>query len=408
MLPDQHLDWMLYWTNSDTWGAVRNCLWFSHWANCKWFVGTGRPGKKRSGWFADHHGHNDCCVCYLEKGKTRIELVSGQGSLTNILQGHRFGTGYPCYTLRGMGVVNDGAVLSNPAANPLERDANPSLYWQDFILHCINTEVHNQTSKQDTACPTFHPGWKQQCSDSSTAQSPGCWRSESATKLAERIAWQQIKHWLLIYCPHHLGTSLLAFPTLIIFTAWSQEVLTAWTTTRQACCFLPSCWQLDFSHSITIFTCESDDCSCDPRVLVLLASLQTFGHSNFKGIICKAEETSTVPLMLSPGLSFPWGQLFYLRAPWREISNSTTLFFWPLISDTYSCLITSCSNSQKQNEIAPGFRCQFLAKAKAGCTLLFASSLFYSLLQPVSLQVCPSEIQTSSYFTREFTGSDLV
>lgn len=307
-----------------------------------------------------------------------------------------------------MGVVNDEAVLSNPAANPLERDANPFLYWRDFILHCINTEVHNQTSRQDTACPTFHPCWKQQCSDSSTAQGPGYRRSETATKLEERMAWQQIKRWLLIYCPHHLGTSLLAFPTLIIFTAWSQEVFTAWTTTRQACCFLPSCWQLDFSHFITIFTCESDDCSCDPRVLALLASSQTFGHSNFKGIICRAEETSTVPLMLSPGLSFPWGQLFYLRAPWREISISTILFFWPLIWDTYSCLITSCSNSQKKNEISPGFRCQFLAKAKAGCTLLFALSLFCSLLQPVSLKVCPSEIQTSSYFSGEFTGSNLL
>lgn len=136
-------------------------------------------------------------------------------------------------------------------------------------------------------------------------------------------------------------------------------------------------------------------------------SSQAFGHSNFQGIICKAEKTSTVPFMLSPGLSFPWGQLFYLRKPYREISNSIALFFWPLISDTYSCLITSCSNSQEKNEIVLSCRCQLLAKATADCTLLFTLPLFYAVFQPVSPEVCFCEIQTLSYFSCEFTRSDL-
>lgn len=136
-------------------------------------------------------------------------------------------------------------------------------------------------------------------------------------------------------------------------------------------------------------------------------SSQALGHSNFQGIICKAEKTSTVPLMLSPGLSFPRGQPFYLREPYREISNSIALFFWPSISDTYSCLIMSCSNSQKKNEIAPRFRCQLFAKAKADCTLLFTPPLLCSLFQPVSLELCSSATKTLGCLSREFTGSDL-
>lgn len=155
-------------------------------------------------------------------------------------------------------------------------------------------------------------------------------------------------------------------------------------------CPLSGSWL--FSHFITIFTCESDNCSCDPRVLVPLVSSQAFGHSNFQGIICKAEKTSTVPFMLFPGLSFPWGQLFYLRESYREISNSITLFFWPLISDTYSCLITSCSNSEEKNETVLSCRCPLLAEAAADRALLFTLSLFHAVFQPVSLEVCFCEI----------------
>lgn len=145
----------------------------------------------------------------------------------------------------------------------------------------------------------------------------------------------------------------------------------------------------------------------DPRALLLLVSLQAFGHSNFQGIICKAEKTSTVPFMLSPSLSVPWGQLFYLREPYWEISNSIALYFWPLISDTYSCLIMSCGNSQEKNEIVPSCRCQLLAEARAGCTLLSSLPLFYAVSQPVRLEVCFCEIQTWSYLSCEFTRSGL-
>lgn len=40
------------------------------------------------------------------------------------------------------------------------------------LLCCINTKANNQTSKQDPACLTFNPGWKQQCPDSSTGTEP--------------------------------------------------------------------------------------------------------------------------------------------------------------------------------------------------------------------------------------------
>lgn len=112
------------------------------------------------------------------------------------------------------------------------------------------------------------------------------------------------------------------------------------------------------SHSITIFTCESDNGSCDPRALVPLVLSQAFGHSNFQGIICKAEKHQPCLSCFSQVFLFPGDNSFIsVREPYREISNSIALFFWPLIPDTYSCLITSCNNSQEKNEIAPGCRC---------------------------------------------------
>lgn len=134
----------------------------------------------------------------------------------------------------------------------------------------------------------------------------------------------------------------------------------------------------------------------------VVASFWTF---QFSGDYMQSRKTSAMPFMLSPSLSFPWGQLFYLREPYREISNSIALFFWPLIPNTYSCLITSCSNSQENNEIAPGCRCQLLAKAD--CTFLYAPTLFCAVFQPVSLEVCFCETQTLICFRCEFIRSEL-
>lgn len=54
------------------------------------------------------------------------------------------------------------------------------------LLCCINTKANNQTSKQDTACLTFNPSWKQRCPDSSTGTEP-CMSTEIWA--SQRTGW---------------------------------------------------------------------------------------------------------------------------------------------------------------------------------------------------------------------------
>lgn len=61
------------------------------------------------------------------------------------------------------------------------------------------------------------------------------------------MAWQQIKSRLLIYHPHHLGTSLLAFPTLIIFYCLISRGVHGMTHNQASLLFLALSLAVGFS-----------------------------------------------------------------------------------------------------------------------------------------------------------------